>query len=304
MQSIPHVGAASTGVAVAPAPLPLSEVPGYLVATYRRLVSMARKRGHAWGRSRNQAEALGVSLRTFRYHVAKLRAMRWITTTTNGCELWIYPLVPLPPEDAPAKAKGRPMPAPAVPVPPIAHLIAQARGSRCTPIKTINRPATQETATEHKAPAAKPKPSPVPDCPAVVALMDAKVHRSVARSLVGVFGAARCLHVLRWAKHKRERTPEKVKSLPGTVVRAILDKWDVEGESTAEERRREVERPRRYVTAPAPEGQIAVQIASDCAVSAAGASGEPGSPSGGRLAAVGVLTALPGYRRKGQQVAG
>lgn len=133
-------------------------------------------------------------------------------------------------------------------------------------------PSTKETA-EQAAPA-EPVPVPLPDSPAVVALVEEKISRPVARTLVGAFGEARVLRVLAWARSRRE----KARSVPALIVAALRGGWEVDaaGEGgEASERQREVDRPRNYVRAPREdEARECPRIAPDCPHSAPGASGD------------------------------
>jgi hypothetical protein len=131
-----------------PVPLPIppvhhSKAPRHLIRAYRRLFSLSRRWGHARGKARKLADTLDVCLRTFRYWLADLIAMGWIVTSTDGRMTYIWPMIPLPPEDEPSAGERR-TPAPPVPVPPIAHLVAQAK-RKIAP--RYNRPSYEPAVT-------------------------------------------------------------------------------------------------------------------------------------------------------------
>lgn len=247
-------GGASTVAAVFPA-VPPQHLPAKLDPLFDYIADLARWKGYCFARTSKIAERLGCS------HV---HAWRLLNKLVAFGRLRI--------EKVPGSHERRLYP------------VFLRRSVKRTGNENVSKsdrsfirtePSTKETARQ--APQAveeKQEAAPLPDSPAVVALVEEKIFRPAARTLVGAFGEARVLRVLAWARSRRE----KARSVPALIVAALRGGWEVDaaGEGgEASERGREIDRPRNYVRAPRQEegAQNSPRKPSDGPHSAPGASG-------------------------------
>lgn len=257
-----------------PPPDPVVNIPLRLIIFYRRLVSMSRQRGHTWGKSRNVAEKLGVSLRTFRYRVRDLKAINWITTTKNGRELFIWPLAQLPAHDE-SVAAGRRVPRPQVAVPPVAHLVAHPQrrfahhntdssvthamhGRQRTSTDSVQSVASDIADLPHAvvvSHAARPveKNSLAPDVTvereslpvaAVEIVSDGRVAEKLLWRLAGLYGWDRVSRAI--AVIVRYSRTHVVRNWPAMITAAVTGRWLPADDPDAARREQETERTRRH----------------------------------------------------------